>query len=262
MLAGFVYLLSLVVKVEMTNCSAVLNRNNEKASLTLQCPPWFTPANDGTKCQPGPSLGGIIQQDLSTLQTKLPRCYCMTEEDGVLTLGVCMYTCNRIAGYYALPCHVSQLQNSTCSYFKRRGHLCSQCIKGHALPVYSYEVKCVKCEQYHYNWLKYLAAAYLPITLLYILVTLFSLSFTTPTLSAVVMVCQIVANPIQLQVINSNIEDGHVLPRFFTPLRTAMSIAGLWNLDFFRIYYSFCLHPSASIMHIMALDFATTIYPV
>ena len=126
--------------------------------------------------------------------------------------------------------------------------------------MYSYDLGCVKCDNYKYNWLKYLAVAFLPLTLFYILVTLFSISFTSPLLTGLVMVFQIEGHPIQTQQFLSLVKSGLVVyPKLFKAL---LLIASLWNLDFFHLYYSFCLHPDASAMAIMALDYATTVYPV
>ena len=247
------------------NCSALFNVtgcNNcvKDNSLVSECPLWYSRDATTGHCQAGPQLDGIIQQDASTLQTSILECNCMTVEDGALSVGACMYACAALVGYYPLPCNVSQLQNFTCADFNRHGRLCSQCKEGYALPVYSYDLECVKCEDYEYNWLKYLTAAFLPLTLFYILVTLFSISFTSPTLSAVVTVFQIGVNPLQLQVFVGLVKSKVVLsPKL---LKVALSFASFWNLDFFRMYYSFCLHPRASAMDIMALEYAMAVFPV
>ena len=253
----------LLDSLEYRNCSvALLNApsmsERDQGLVHDGCPPWFT--NETGECLPGPTLGGIIQHDLLTLQTSLLECYCMTEEDGSLVVGACIYTCKAVMGYYPLPCHVSQLENFTCADLHRHGKLCGQCEDGYAIPVYSYDLTCVKCENYAYNWLKYVAVAFLPLTLFYILVTLFSISFTSPLLSGLVMAFQIEGYPMQVQQIFSLMKSGIIVyPKLFKILLT---IASLWNLDFFRLYYSFCLHPDASAMTIMALDYATTVYPV
>ena len=255
----------LLDSLEYRNCSVALlnapSMSERDQSLSHDgCPPWFT--NETGECLPGPTLGGIIQHDLLTLQTSLLECYCMTEEGGSLVVGACMYTCKVLMGYYPLPCHVSQLENFTCADLHRHGKLCGQCEDGYAIPVYSYDLACVKCENYAYNWLKYVAVAFLPLTLFYILVTLFSISFTSPLLSGLVMAFQIGGHPTQLQLCLSLIKAGffnYLNPKFIMLL---LSVASLWNLDFFRLYYSFCLHPDASAMTIMALDYATTVYPV
>ena len=177
-------------------------------------------------------------------------------------VGACLYTCNAIKGYFPLPCHISELEDFMCADLNRHGRICGQCIENYSLPVYSYEMKCVKCEDYKYNWLKYLAVALLPLTVFYLLITLLSISFTSPLLSAVVVVFQIAAHPTQLQIILNLIESGSIIvPK--QAVVVAASIAGFWNLDFFRIAYSsFCLHPNASAMDIMALDYVTAVYPI
>ena len=244
------------------NCSALFNITDsiKENSLVSECPLWYNRDAATGHCQAGPQLNGIIWQDASTLQTSVLECNCMTVEDGALSVGTCLYTCNTLVGYYPLPCNVSQLQNFTCADFHRHGRLCSQCNEGYALPVYSYDLECVKCEDYEYNWLKYLTAAFLPLTLFYILVTLFSISFTSPTLSAVVTLFQIGANPVQLQIFVGVVK----LKAIYFPklLKVALSFASFWNLDFFHMYYSFCLHPKASAMDIMALEYALNVFPI
>ena len=90
--------------------------------------------------------------------------------------------------------------------------------------------------------------------------TLFSISFTSPTLSAVVVLFQIAANPVQLQILVGPVKSKTIL--FPKLLKVALSFASFWNLDFFRMYYSFCLHPKASAMDIMALEYALAVFPV
>ena len=251
------------------NCSAILNvtlHSDKDGSVgdeyrRSECPPWFRTDERGA-CQRGPLLDGIIHQDMSTLQTSIMECNCMTEENGTFSVGVCIYTCTKHIshGYYPLPCRVSELQNFTCADLNRRGHLCSECMEGHAIPVYSFDLRCVKCEDYQYNWLKYLLVAFLPLTLFYVVVTLFSISFTSPLLSGIVLIFQIAANPVQLQIFLSTVEAGHIRdPKLFKVL---LSFASVGNFDFLRLFYSFCLHPDASVMEIMALDYAIAVYPV
>ena len=126
--------------------------------------------------------------------------------------------------FIAVHCYtVAELENISCPpELNARGYLCSQCVEDNGLPVYSYTQGCVRCENYKYNWLKYLAAAYLPLTLFYVLVTLFSINFTSPLLSGVVTMFQIVANPFMLKTYPLN---GQYYLAF-------SALASLWNLDF------------------------------
>ena len=118
----------------------------------------------------------------------------------------------------------------------RHGYLGSQCNEGYALPVYSYTLGCVKCKIYKYNWIAYLAVVYFPLKLFYIVVAMFSINFTSPTLSGVITFYQIAANPavVQLIVHETNSKQS-------VAMDIAISFASFWNLDFFRKYYKFCL---------------------
>ena len=70
----------------------LINNTRHNSRYQQQCPPWFI-FNDHTRtCKSGPQPGGIIQQDLSTLVTNVLGCYCMTEGDGEVSVGSCIYT--------------------------------------------------------------------------------------------------------------------------------------------------------------------------
>ena len=244
------------------NCSALLNISlfeDDMSGDKSECPPWFNRDNETGLCRAGPTLNGLIQQDMSTLQTSVMQCYCMTEENGVLAVSVCLYQCLSKTPYYLLPCQASQLQNHFClPHLKRNGTLCSKCINGYAYPVYSYKMECVMCRDYHYNWLKYLAAAYLPLTLFYIVVAMFSISFTSPMIIGVVMVCQLMASPAILQILEGFASD----TKYGQFLKLGATIASFFNLDFGRIYYSFCLNPNASAVLLSCLDYGIVVFPV
>ena len=75
------------------NCSALLNVSlfhdyEDKRYNQSECALWFNRDNQSGLCRAGPTLNGIIQQDMST---SIMQCYCMTEEDGVLAVGVCLH---------------------------------------------------------------------------------------------------------------------------------------------------------------------------
>ena len=254
-------------KLATKNCSKLLDLPTQDGNLhglsgVSQYPPWFLFDKQSRYFKPGDSLGGIVHQDSSTLQTSILGCYCMTEEEGAVIVGACMYACSAVLmfrSYYPLPCNVSQLWDVTCADLNRRGRLCGECMKGYTVPAYSYDSRCIKCEDYKYNWLKYLAAAFLPLTVFYVVVTLFSISFTSPLLSGVVLAFQMVANQLQLQQLVLFSEAGNLHLGLFKIL---MSVAAFLNFDFFRLYYSFCLHPNVSAMTIVALNFAIAVYPI
>ena len=251
-----------------SNCSSELGSltafsNISKTPKTDECPPWWhqVSVNGHDLCFVGPNLHGIDHY-FPRMQTMLLECMCMTEEDGLLVAGACVYTCNAIHGDFPLPCHVSQLNNFTCEDLNRRGRLCGECKEGYAPPVYSYDFRCVECKEYSYNWLKYIAAAFLPLTLFFFIVTVFSISFTSPRISGVVLIYQLFANPIQLSVLTS-LSDSGLLMLNKNIVSAFTSIAAVWNLEFFRdAYEPFCLHPKMTTLHTLALDYAVAFYPL
>ena len=266
-----------VQQLKNHNCSAALNIPIQRRHQTMgteaapgesaECPPWFHRGSQGAGCEAGPQLGGIIWPNMETLQTYLLMCNCITQSNGTLAVGACLYTCNALTGYFPLPCDATDLNNFTCAGLNREGQLCGQCIEGHAPPVYSYDLRCVECKDYQYNWLKYLTVAFLPLTVFFCVVTVFSISFTSPLLSGVVLVFQVVASPVQITLFILIGESGYFIASKFIASKFlsvfVTSVAGIWNLDFFRLAYDpFCLHPNMTTLHALALDYAIVFYPL
>ena len=66
--------------------------------------------------------------------------------------------------------------------------MCGKCIKDYGFPVYSYRVDCVKCIDHKYNWLKYIALAYLPLTVFVLVIVIFKISANSGLLVGYVIV--------------------------------------------------------------------------
>ena len=188
-------------------------------------------------------------------------CYCMTynEEIDLITVGRCLATCHFRYGYSkVLKSNDSELLNAeVCGDLKREGQLCGDCIEGYGPPVYSYSMKCVECneEYFKHNLIKYLCAAFLPLTLFYFLVVILKISITSHIMVAYVFICQVVLIPSVLNVYGTNNStNAESIMLYFV---------ALWNLDFFRsVYTPFCLHPKLSTMQVIALDYLIAVYPM
>ena len=133
--------LSMIALTGSSNLSEDLGvQSNDERS----CPPWFTMEESGSNCTCGKSLEGIITcQPGHGTGIKIKSCYCMTSEQfNATVLGACSYTC---LGAHWSPDPL-QLNYEMCTKrWKRTGRLCSQCIDGHGLLVYSYSMQCVPC---------------------------------------------------------------------------------------------------------------------
>ena len=194
-------------------------------------------------------------------QVSVFHCYCMTynEERDLVSVGRCLPTCDFIYGYSnVLQSNDSDLLNvEVCGDLKRESQLCGDCIEGYGPPVYSYTMKCVECNEddFKFNLMKYLCAAFLPLTLFYILVIVLKISITSHFMVASVFICQVIAIPSVLKLVY---KEG-----IYTLTKLIFYYVTLWNLDFFRSEYTpFCLHPKLSTMQVIALDYLIAVYPM
>lgn len=122
-------------------------------------------------------------------------------------------------------------------------------------------MSCVDCTDYKYNWLKYIAKAYIPLTVFYFIVVIFRISATSGWLDGYILLCQMTTiRGIVSLLTNNNViaqEKHHLADKF------VVTIMSIWNLDFLRSVYSpFCLHPKLSAVHVLMLDYLVAIYPL
>ena len=155
---------------------------------------WFFTkqfANGSIACECGSDLGLVISCDGASGQVELLEHYCMTYDTRNISLvvGQC-YFAYKLTGYYryTLPDDPSLLKQD----YGRTGQLCGRCKDGYAPPVYSYNLSCVECTDYSYNWMKYIAAAFL---LFFLVVVIFRVSVTSGLLDVFILFSQVISFP-------------------------------------------------------------------
>ena len=153
------------------------------------------------------------------------------------------------------------LTNKSCGDWKRKGKLCSQCMKGYGLPLYSYYLECVECNDFWVTGLlKFLAVSLLPLTVMCILVTLFHLNTLHPPWSVFVLMAQILSAPPVLQ---ANVEYARLKKQVTAGEALSATLYGPWNLDFFRaLYDSICISPHITSLQSFAIDGSIGLYPL
>ena len=115
------------------------------------------------------------------------------------------------------------------------------------------------------NWAKYLAVSLLPTTAFFTGALVFRFRAMSPLLNGYILACQIVTSPPIQRLVAFKEYDRHYhnvneTIRFNTIYSGCLSI---WNLDFFRFAYTpFCLHPDASTLQMLSLDYITAAYPL
>lgn len=202
-------------------------------------------------------------------------CYCLYYEDNRTIIGQCFYTCyNQNGTFQYLLERVesgTEFNEKMCSgslvglEFNRQGKLCGRCKEGYGIPLYSYHLtKCVLCKKHYYQSLKYIAIAYGPLTLFYIIVVMFRITITSGDMNGYIFFSQAITSPIQMRFfIGMTKSIDYSLRRYATALKIVYSFYGIWNLDFFRLLYNpFCIHPKVDIRHTLFLDYLIAMYPL
>ena len=248
-------------------------------SAMLSCPGLWNVlenTNGSTGCKCGDDLGGIVRCNTPS-QILLRPCYCMTpyaKDPNITVVGACLSRC--FGGYHSLSrvavgelsYHMCtrQIANGKIKWRYQDGQLCGKCIKGFAPPVYAYHQRCVNCSHNEYsikNSVKYCIIAFLPLTVFFIVLVTLRISATSPTLNAFVLACQVLASPLQVDLVLVPLSNGDKPKLFSIAVNLILSLLGFWNLDFFRpLYPGFCLHPNMSILQIIALDYVIAAHPL
>ena len=198
-------------------------------------------------------------------------CVTFHEDTQLTSVGVCIRALNRTKSrgdlasdttYHLLPGNVSQLDDKMCRPFNRTGKQCGRCLPDQYPLAYSYHMNCILCPHARWNWFRYIMAAYLPLTLFYLLILFFKINTTTSHLFAVVYCCQSLTMPINIRSIFNEIEHD-TNSHSFTAIMAKLlcSLYGIWNLDFFRPFYSdLCL--GIGILPTLTLDYVIAVYPL
>ena len=90
---------------------------------------------------------------------------------------------------------IQKLIDAMCGHFNHNGQLCGECKPGYSPPVYSYDLKCTMCSDGQYNWIKYVAIAFVPLTVFLVLVLCCRISATSPQLNAFILFSQALSFP-------------------------------------------------------------------
>ena len=238
---------------------------NGSIPSNTSCPTWTYPTENGS-CECGDTLNGAIQCNISSHHLAVHSCYCMTYDNftGNTVAGPCSPTCTYMLKpshiYRNVPHSVHQLNTKMCGYLHRTGQLCGQCEEGYKQPAYFYSDsnKCVTCDDTKYNWLKYIIAAFAPLTFFLFVVFCFRISATSAQLNAFILFSQIISAPTSTQSI-SKANALHGCYKIWAQI--ASTLYGIWNLDFFRtLFPGICLDVSS--LQILMLEYAIASYPL
>ena len=194
--------------------------------------------------------------------------YCMTanKDHTKAVVGACPFNDPPLhydSNYKPIPSNLSDLDDAVCGLKRtgRTGQLCGQCMDGYSPPVYSYYPQCFNCTSGTNNWPKYLTVSLLPTTVFFLGVLTFRFRATSPQMNGYILMCQILTSPMVLRRISKSYR--HNKLHFGIAGDLYISFLSIWNLDFLRLlYHPFCLHPNASTLQVLSLDYIIAAYPL
>ena len=187
-------------------------------------------------------------------------CFCMTLDSSQHepVVGSCIYTCyhsfknssNQSFMTKIESKSLSDINNETCGQFNREGVLCSKCMDGYGLPFSTYNLS-FPCKYSWYNWMKYLATTYLPLTIFVFIVIIFRFSANSGSMVVYVTL-----------MMNKNIASLYLVTENEIRIKIVVALYSMWNLEFLGDFNFSCLHPDLSALQILALDYLVALYPM
>ena len=258
----------------MTNSRNALLIHQFSNSSTVSCSVTCSNSSScapGVFCRDGCCKCGDKYPDIkvkcSNVRLSVLRNYCVTvDEDANITFaGDCLRSIKYPKGqqsllYHQLPQTSLELNDTMCKSLNRTGTLCGRCLPDHYPLVYSFNMTCIPCPHAHWNWFRYIMAAYLPLTLFYLVILFFRINVTSSYLFHVVYYCQGLATPSALRLF-FNVLDTDSIYSVLVLTKVFVSMFGILNLDFFRPFYSdLCL--GIGILPTLALDYVIAVYPL
>ena len=192
-------------------------------------------------------------------------CYCVTEANNEMYLGLCFYNCERPVStskayetiYHDIS-NKSELNDYMCGRFNRVGIACGECKPGLSPFVLSYNLSCVKCPNSHKNWWKFVLLGFIPLTLFCMFVVFFNVNVTSSRLHGFILFSQAISAPPLVRIVLLATVN---LPIMTKAVKSFEPLYSLWNLNPFRLVFpDICLNVTT--LEVFALDACIALYPL
>ena len=195
----------------------------------------------------------------SSFQAHLQKGYWLGYYKERLGYGYCPsgYCANLLNATSILPRHRNELDKTICGEY-RMGRLCGQCRSNYSVHYHGINYQCGTNDSCKYGWLLYIISEILPLTLLFVIATVFNISFTSGAINGFIWFAQMVHSiPIT----------GKSFILFPGPVHHLLTITRMiynfFNFDFFsHDKLSFCLWRGATTMDMLVFKFVTVVYAI
>ena len=160
------------------------------------------------------------------------------------------------------PCQMTSCaRHQDCTGLVHCVTLCGKCEDGYYPLAYSYDMKCVQCPNGKSNWWKFVLAAFLPLTIFYVVVLFFKINVASSRFQGFLFYSQMISLPglVRLIILGNYNKSKNETARI--AIRCLVVFCGFWNLDFFRsINFGICLGTDS--LQTLALHFIVGAYPL
>lgn len=231
------------------------------------CPPGYYLHPNGSHSQclcsadsTGHTVGGIFHCNAAKFKGILHVGYwggCLPGHDNQFVTGQCpLGFCNQSSQGLELPHTCDEVDQLLCGPRHRTGTLCGECAPHHTVHYHSKRYACGKCHYPNLGLLFYALSELLPLTLLFVVIVTFGISFTSGPANSFILFAQV------LNFFDVTSLDTLQVPGAVTYLTDIYQfIFGAFNFDFFKLdIFSFCLWKNAKILDIFVFKYVTTAY--
>ena len=250
----------------MTGASKTLILESEKASLRINillvdCPPGFVNDDSGT-CKCGAAYFSGISSCVS-YQAHIVQGYWAgrcTDDNQFCTAycpaGFCNYGEHRKSSdLLLLPSDIKKLDSFVCGP-ARTGILCGKCSHGYSAHYHSYFYGCKSNKLCKFGIMFFLISELLPLTVIYTIVMVFNISFTSGEINGFIFFAQIADS---LSISASDTIRFPIVIWYFT--QAHQFIYRMFNFDFFSVEaFSFCLWEDATALDALIMKYVTIVY--
>lgn len=228
---------------------------------TLQCPPGFIYDNRTTvlSCVCGTEVlrkyPAVLSCNMTTFRAYMNKQYWAgyipqsSQHYEDLYFAPCYSPiCSTAISY--LPSSPSELDQYICGDNHRRGFMCGKCQHNFSVYYHSRSFNCQHTNYCHFGIPFYFLSEILPVIVLFVVVVMFDLSFTSGNVVGFIFFCQYLSG--------LTVHANSVILFLKTPYRF---FYGLFNLEYFTVEgLSYCLWKDFDIQDIIAFKFVTIVF--
>ena len=233
------------------------------------CPPGFVFTKESYTCQCAGYYNNYLtchtREYYSTLSKGAWFGAADSETHSHWVVGLSPYVYNATSD--TLPKSNDLLDHTLCKNVKRTGRLCGNCMVDHSIAFNSENYECIECSKYHHwNWIIYISTDFLPVTVFFVGVFVFSMTVTSGPLNSYIFFAQVINTVVKLNA-DGMIPVKYVFSKNGTIYNNVIQRLytipyDIWNLDYRAIFPHFCLIKDINTLTVLALQYVTAFYPL